>query len=267
MATNRAVRTALLAKLKITPQALSLRVQKKKKLAPMSTEDAIYLIAHDERVPIDKLLPTATLDRLGDLIVRTRGTAAAVNASPSRAKAKSTSMQSREIRFPSGFKVSNMLLPDSKLQEARAMADIYPLLYVLENSMREVIKRVMKAKHGDGWWDSQLTSGKLKTIHQTAADRKKNERKWHQGRGSHPIDYIDLSDLGTIIQSNAQLFIPAILDDDIEWFRQFMKELEPSRNVVCHMNPLDHHNKADLKVKVERWSKIVNHSGATIPAQ
>jgi Swt1-like HEPN len=264
MATDRAIRTALLTKLKVTPQALSLRVQKKKAANPMSTEDATYLIAHEEGVKIDKL-PAETLHRIRGLVNQIR-TVATVSAPSPRSNIKTAGNQPKDIRFPSGFRVkNNMLLAPSKLNEAKEMAVIYPLLYVLENSMREVIRRVMKAKHGEGWWDSQLTTGKLKTVHQKAADRKMNEKKWHQGRGSHPIDYVDLSDLGVIIQSNGSLFLPTIFDNDIEWFRQFMKELEPSRNVVCHMNPLDAHNRADLQIKVERWSKIVNHAGAAIP--
>ena len=44
---------------------------------------------------------------------------------------------------------------------------LYPILYVLENSMREVVRRIMRAQFGDDWWDKHLVCGKLKTIHQT----------------------------------------------------------------------------------------------------
>jgi hypothetical protein len=262
MATNSKLRSALLTKLSITPQALSLRVQKKKKLTPMSTKLATYLIAHEEGIKIDKFLTAAEVQQVRELMNLTRTTAAATSVSSARSKREAP--RTKEIRFPSGFKVKDALLPASKLKEAQEMAKVYPLLYVLENSMREVIKRAMKAKHGETWWDTQLTSGKPKTVHQTASDRKVNEKKWHQGRGAHPIDYVDLSDLRVIIQANSALFFPAVLGDDIEWFRQFMKELEPSRNVLCHMNPLDAHNTKDLEVKVERWSKMVSQAGTAL---
>jgi Swt1-like HEPN len=261
MATNPKLRTALLAKLAITPQALSLRVQKKKNLTPMSTELATYLIAHQNGIKIDKFLAPGEVEQVRELL---KHTPAPVPREVARsAKSNRQAPRTKEIRFPTGFKVSDMLLPESKLKEAIDMARVYPLLYVLENSMREVIKRVMKAKYGDGWWDTKLTTGQLKAVHQKALDRKKNEKKWHQRRGAHAIDYVDLADLGTIIQSRAADFFPHILDD-VDWFRSFMKELEPSRNVIGHMNPLDANNIKDLEVRIERWSKLLKHAGTAL---
>lgn len=147
------------------------------------------------------------------------------------------------------------------------MAGIYPFLYVLENSMRELIKRVMTAKFGEDWWNGQLTTGKLKNVHQKAADRMKSEsgRRWHQARGSHPIDYVDLSNLLDIILGNEAEFIPEVLGEDRAWFVQFMKELEPSRNVVCHMNPLNKHNIDDVKLKLRKWEALVKHAAKQFP--
>jgi hypothetical protein len=263
MATNGPLRVALLAKLDITPQALSLRVQRKKKATPMSTEDAVYLIAHEQGLKIDKYLPKDTVDRVRALVHQTQPTVATRPDSP-RMKAKGGTRQPKEIRFANHLKTTDMLLPEAKLKEARAMADVYPLLYVLENSMREVIRRVMKANHGDQWWETQLTTAKLQEIHTKAGGRKQNEKKWHQGRGAHPIDYIDLADLGTIILGKSAIFFPSVLGDDVEWFRHFMKELEPSRNVLCHMNPLDENNIKGLQVQVGRWANLVKHAGAAI---
>ena len=43
-----------------------------------------------------------------------------------------------------------------------------------------------------------------------------------------------------------------------------MKELEPTRNVLCHMNPLDANNTKALQVQVERWSKLVKRAGSAL---
>lgn len=261
MATNPKLRSTLLAKLDISPQALSLRVQKKKKLAPMSTELATYLIAHENGIKIDKFLDPDEVHQVRELLKH--APASPPRAAVTSAKSKGRLLGTKEIRFPTGFKVSNMLLPESKLKEAIDMAKVYPLLYVLENSMREVIKRIMKAKYGGGWWDTQLTTGQLKAVHQKASDRKKNEKKWHQRRGAHEIDYVDLADLGSIIQNRTADFFPHILDD-VDWFRSLMKELEPSRNVIGHMNPLDANNIKGLEVGIERWSKLLKHAGPAL---
>jgi hypothetical protein len=40
-----------------------------------------------------------------------------------------------------------------------------------------------------------------------------------------------------------------------------MKELKPARKVVCHMNPLADHNIADVKLKTQRWEKLLGGQG------
>jgi hypothetical protein len=86
--------------------------------------------------------------------------------------------QSGSVEFPLG----------QTLAEATAMARVFPLLYVLENSIRELIKRVMSAKFGEDWWNTELNKGKLKNVHQKAETRMLSEKKssWHQKRGAHP---------------------------------------------------------------------------------
>jgi hypothetical protein len=266
MATNAKLRTALLAKLGgVTSQALSARVQKKKQLAPMSTELATYLIAHEEGLKIDKYLPPATVQQVRELINHTRPPATNL-ATPSKARSSRGANKAREIRFPTGLRLPQMFLPAGKLGEALDMAKVYPLLYVLENSMREIIRRTMAGHYRDDWWDTKLLSGKVKPVHAKAVDRMKNERKYHQRRGAHPIDYVDLADLGTIISSNSGIFFRSVLDCEVDWFRStFMDDLEQSRNVVGHMNPLDPNNIKDLEVKVERWSKLLKHSAGSAP--
>ncbi len=268
MATNRNLRNELLKKLGISPQALSLRVQRKKAQIPMSTEDATYLIAHESGIRIDKHLSSEQVDKVRSLQSGLRHVAEVVIAKkPIRGQKQMT--ETREIRFPGNFIANSILVPAAKLSEARQMAAVYPLLYVLENSMREVIRRVMAAKFGPDWWDTQLSNGRLKTVHQTASGRMKTETtrlRWHQTRGAHPIDYVDLGHLGDIILGKQDVFFPDILGSDRDWFIQFMKELEPSRNVICHMNPLNSHNIADVKLRWRKWEALLKSSKGNIPA-
>jgi len=52
MATNPAIRKALLAKLNVKPPRLSQRAKQAKALVPMSTEPAHYVLAHEEGIDI-----------------------------------------------------------------------------------------------------------------------------------------------------------------------------------------------------------------------
>jgi hypothetical protein len=154
------------------------------------------------------------------------------------------------------------------LQEAQEMAAIYPVLYVLENSMREVVRRVMAHAHGADWWDTVMTRGKLTGVHQKAESRRNGEKatRWHQRRGADPLDYVDLNDLGIIILNQQSLFFPDPLGARKEWFEQFMRELEPSRNVVCHMNPLTPHNVTDVQLRAAKWFTMLEEQQHLIPA-
>ena len=269
MATNAGLNSTLLKKLNIKAAALYKRADAMRKKLPMTVEDSIHLIGFQEGVKIGQYLSPEQVHNIRHLqtqFVQANGGAAQLAAQPAKQHRRSKSQPAREIRFPNEFKLTNPLLPTEKLQEAKAMAAIYPLLYVVENSMREVIKRVMAKKFGVDWWDTELTTAKLKTIHVHIAERMQAEKRtsWHQKRGSHPIDYTDFSHLETIILSKHEHFIPDIIGDR-EWFVQFMKELTLSRNVICHMNPLDSHNVADIKVRVKRWEKVVAAAKDKIP--
>ena len=269
MATNVDVKNALLKKLDIQEAGLYKRAGAMRKKLPMTAEDSVHLIAFQEGIKIDKYLTAEQVQSVRHLhtqFVQANGTVPAPAAPPSKRRVLTSSTGDREIRFPNEFKVRNPLLPSEKLNEAKAMAAIYPVLYVVENSMREVIKRIMAKQCGEEWWNTEMTTSKLKNVHDTVAGRMTTEKKnsWHQKRGAHPIDYTDIGDLETIILAKHQHFIPDIIGDK-DWFIQFMKELKPSRNVVCHMNPLDNHNRADIKLKAQRWEKLVAAAKDKIP--
>lgn len=258
---NRQLKRDLLVKLGIQAAGLSKRAHAKTRETPMSTEDAVYLIAHEAGLRIDRYLSP-------DDVARVRGLHAAnrmhAPASAPRSKRRSAApVKARELRFAGDLRIANPLLGSAKLAEAQAMARIYPVLYVLENSMRELIKRVMKAQFGDDWWETQLTAGKLKGVHQTVQARMATEKKhsWHQKRGAHPIDYVDIDDLKTIICGKRDSFVPHIIAD-LPWFEHFMKELVPSRNVVCHMNPLSDQNVHDVKIKLQKWENVLKSASA-----
>jgi hypothetical protein len=45
-----------------------------------------------------------------------------------------------------------------------------------------------------------------------------------------------------------------------------MKELYPSRNVVCHMNPLTNDNVTDVQLKLRKWESVLRNAAGVIPA-
>lgn len=262
--TNRQLRKALLQKLGITPQAVSQRVQKFKKQYAMTTEDATYVIAQQEGIILSKYLDKAAIDRVRGLL---QHISSPIQASPSitrvsRKTKGESAKEERVIVIGKEFKGTDPILPRKKISEASEMAVIYPLIYILENSIREVIDRVMISQHGDNWWDSEAPKGLRDIVAGRMADEKKNS--WHQRRGDRPIDYLDLNQLPALMRKIEKEVVSDIIPS-LEWFTQFIEEVYKSRCVICHMNPLHKDNIQALKVRLTQWQKQISAKKNLIP--
>lgn len=272
----KALRDDLLNKTGKTKQWLSAEVVKRTRHVAMPVRVAQAVVGHQNGVRISKYLSGADLaevqQALRDLTPFPAPAATAGSARPAsnrRRPGRSAAVPaSRSLTFRgANVTTSDPFLPRAKVEEARAMANVYPLLYVLENSIREVIGRVMAARYGAGWWDTQMGTGRVRGVRDKVASRMTAEaaNTWHQRRGAHPIDYTDFDDLLTIAESKPDVFFPVVIGH-VDWFRQFFRELIPSRNVVAHMNPLSDTNEADVALKLQRWETHLTNRRAEIEA-
>ncbi len=264
-----ALRKALIEKTGWSPFALSRRVNAVKKRLPMKTKVAQAVVAHEAGVRPDRFLDGAELDEVQQTIAKlakapTSAAASGNGRRPARAKKPAT----RVFSFGAfKLKTKDPFLGNEKYVEAVEMARAYPLLYVLENSIRTVIKGVMEAKYGADWWDTQLTSAKARELKNKvdARLRTEDQQSWHQRRGAHQIDYVDLPDLLIIARSKQDVFFPRVLGDE-KWFESLISETSPSRNVLCHMNPLKDNTVNAVSVKLTQWHDHLNAREAEIRA-
>lgn len=251
--TNKELRRALLQKLRISPQALSQQCKKLKKQTPMTTEEAVYVIAQRNGIILDKYLDEELVSRVRLLLQQITPTKQAPIRG-TRGKTKEASPEQRVIKIGKEFKFTDPILTTKKIIEARDMAAVYPLIYVLENSIREFIDKIMSAQYGDNWWDSQAPKALRDTVSERMTDDKKHS--WHQRRGDRPIDYLDLKDLPRLVAKIENLVVLDIIPS-FEWFRQLVDEVYKSRCVVCHMNPLDKNNILAVQVRFNQWQKQI----------
>ncbi len=157
MATNRQLKADLLKKLGVTPQRLSQRAAQVKRLyGPMSTEDATYVLAHQESLDLTKYLDQTTVDRVRGLLPTTAGPTTPGKPSKERTKAAAAS---RPVRIAPNLELVDAGLPNAVAEAASRMATIYPKLYIFENSIRSVVIRVLKAKDGADWWKKSVPVG------------------------------------------------------------------------------------------------------------
>lgn len=115
--------------------------------------------------------------------------------------------------------------------EANDNANIYPHIFILENTLRNVIFE----KFGKGleWWNEPKVV--KKDIQDYAARIKEAEKKypWMKERGDHPIWYVGLLELFQIIDKNWKPHFEQVFKD-LDQLRAMIKESVPIRNYVAH---------------------------------
>jgi hypothetical protein len=126
-------------------------------------------------------------------------------------------------------------LPRNLVNEANRMTEAYQAMYIFENILRHVIMATLEKKYGKDWWNApNIVSNEIRRMVET---RKLEERRnrWHAKRGSHNIFYTDFKDLDRIITTNINDFKDVFGDLEIQ---AEMRQLERSRNIIAHNNPL-----------------------------
>jgi hypothetical protein len=260
VATNPKLRSDLLKKLGgVTPQRLSqLVAEVKRKHGPMNAEDAAYVLAHIRGMDLSRYLDRTTVDRIRGMVPRDQPAAA---AAPAKAAAplprKPASKPVRVGTLPA----VDLLLTAAVADDAARMADLYPRLYLLENSIRNVINRVMTAKHGADWWDTRVSKPTRDRVH--GRKEKEDKAPWHGKRGTHDIYYSDFSDLKSIITRNWADFEDMFPNQG--WITVKLEELEPARNTLAHHNPVPAKEQTRFEVIFDDWAKLIDAKRSTIP--
>ena len=227
---------ALLAKLGISKQQLSNLVQKRKSLVPMTSEHAAYTIAFDHGIDISKHLSP-------DEMTTVRGLPANVAALTPTTRERATARVAKASSKPKSTLITIAgvnadALPGmtaAHAREAKMMAEkVYPILYVFENSVRDLIASVLASKVGANWWDTVP-----KKVAENAARIRESEKSdpWHKHRGNRDLDYLLLSELWLIIKHHWPHFSEYFPDQ--AWVQTLItKDMNISRRAVAHMNSL-----------------------------
>jgi len=256
---NKQIFSLLLEKCKVTPQRIYRMIDEKKKHHnyTISKETAAYLLAAESGIDISKYLEEDELTKVREVkepIILTQ--------TKSRAPAKGVSKQI-VVEIAKELKIVDPLLPKKLVDEATEMAAVYPIVYIFENSVRNLISNVMEAKYGGKWWDSKVGS-KVKERVKSRMD-KEDKNRWHGKRGAHPIFYTDIEDLKSIITANWSDFEDIF--PNLQWVSGKIDEIEMSRNVIAHNNPLELRDITRLKLNLEDWIMQISRWTGKTPNQ
>lgn len=222
----------------------------------ISTGDAILVLAVKNHINLHKhgsVLPPGKLEQIRGMIPYVQTTVAA--AAQPAAKAKTgTKKPKKPFRVKLDNPEADPILNKGTRDEIEAMVPVYQTLSLLENSIRQFLTRVLKAKHGNNWWEKIAPNGLQKHVTTRLADDEVNA--WHQRRSTNPIDYLDLNQLPALVRAAQTDFVDAFFPT-AEWFQHFITEVYRSRCVVCHMNPLNDTNTQDVAVRFNQWEQLI----------
>jgi hypothetical protein len=223
------------------------------------TEDGIFLLAAQNGINLNKYLPQDKLNQIRQLLFQLNQHGQ--QSQPTKLSTKNTP-KTINVSIGKTITFKDPLLTEKLLKEAKQMAEeVYPLLYIFENSVREMIIRIMQKVHGSNWWHTEVS----KEIRDEVQKRKykEDQNPWHGKRGAHPVYYTDLEHLGRIVQNNwgdFKLIIPTL-----QWLTQRVQEVGHSRNPVAHMNPLGKDDIQRIKVYFRDWQKLIIAKKNLIP--
>lgn len=245
---NRAIRRELLEKLGITKQALSQRAKKlKESYGPMTTEEAVYVIAHQEGIDLAKHLSLAVLDRIRSLVPRP------VTSGPSkprtRSKVSGAPFRPTAGRYP-------LVTPALSSSGATLGQQVYPILFILENSIRSLISTRL-SNTGPDWWDRLVPPYVQTNVKRTMAREKRFP--WREKRGSHSLYYANFSDLKAIIVANFSHFNDVIVN--IDWFKVMMDDIYMARNNLAHCIPLPKDDITRIRLFHRDWARLLETAG------
>jgi hypothetical protein len=261
--TDRKLRNDLLERLGVSHQRLSQRVVRRKAQLPMSTELATYTIAHEEGMDISRYLSPEVTAEVRGLVAQLHAPGAPVEPAESAPRGRRSAPKPVLVTI-AGINVEQLPgMSAARARDSKIMAEkVYPMLYVFENSAREVISRTLQREFGDDWWDEVVP----KRVRDRAAKHKADEANdpWHGKRGAAPIDYLLLSDLPSIVSAQKALPHLSNIFGRVSWFDELIAEFNVSRRVAAHMNPLEPDDVKNIEAAFRKWAKLLKAKKALV---
>lgn len=252
--------------LDIGPRQLRRLISSRAADLPSTNEQALFVIAHENGLKLSHYL---TAEQIGEVrvLVQGRPAPAAPASAKSGGKRAATTRSPRAVTMTidsikygeiPGLKVSHAA-------EAKAMAErVYPLLYVFENSLRDLIELMLKAKHRVDWWEKAVPA----KVREAADDLKEQEKKdtFHGKRGRRDIDYLLLTQLWKIINHNWKDFEP-LFPPGKHWVQSMIEnDMNVSRRPIAHMNPFKEDDIKNVEAAFRKWVANLKAVSGKLPA-
>ena len=151
--------------------------------------------------------------------------------------------------------VKDVILPEDIIGKAKDMSEVYLYTYCAENSLRAFIVKVSEKELGVDY----LSKLKLnKDMKNKIANRKEQQgkKKWLSARGDSDIFYLDIDDLGNLIQNNWEIFKNYF--ESTQWITTNISEIADCRNTVAHHGYLQQHEREIIRLNFIKILKQIS---------
>lgn len=130
------------------------------------------------------------------------------------------------------------LLPSELVDKGHKLSSIYQMLFLIENSLRRFVDKVLRDAEGDGYF---VTINLSVDIRNGVKARKAQEGKnqWIRVRGDSDIFYLDFIDIKFMIINNWKYF-KAVFPDQ-PWISVKLDELYKCRCLIAHNSDIGSH--------------------------
>lgn len=151
------------------------------------------------------------------------------------------------------FKRKILSAHDTLTREAWYNAETYPKIYILENTIRNLILKQFGPD--TSWWKKPYVQEGI--LEYAERIRKDDElTPWIDKHVTHPIYYITLEHLAKILKMNWPTHFKKLSNDRDEFLVRF-KDLFPIRNALAHNVPISIREKREVEITVNKICKIV----------
>jgi len=137
-------------------------------------------------------------------------------------------------------------------QEASEMARHYEVFYCLENSIRDLISKMLKDTYGPNWWETKVS---LEVKRNVTNNMNKEIDSGVTQRSEEPIDYTTFGELGEIIKQNWDIF--GSVFSSIKAVEKVMASLNLLRAPIAHCSRLAEDEIVRLKLALRDWFRLM----------
>lgn len=137
------------------------------------------------------------------------------------------------------------ILPNEVKRKGKEMANMYFILYCIENSLRIFIEKVFISRLGGDYFAKiQIPTSASKSIQ--AKKESEQKKKWISIRGNSELFYLDFKDLSALISNNWEYFKDYFPNE--QWIKGKIEELGDCRNLIAHNSYIGEHEKNVINV-------------------